>query len=84
MAPPDKSAYKQAKKELKAAQKAAKKGQSVPSAPTPSSADPDSPAERAARAAERKVMLEHWRIWLAVAGLLVAVLTLLFTLLRRG
>ena len=39
-----------------------------------------SPAERSAAAAERQVRLQHWRVILAVAGVIVALVTLLLTI----
>ncbi len=39
-----------------------------------------SPAERSAAAAERQVRLQHWRVFLAVAGVIVALVTLLLTI----
>ena len=89
MGQPDKSAGKAAKKAAKTAEKMSKKRHAVGGGvadfhgetPSPMSG-PTSPAERAARAAEKKVALEHWRLWIAAISILIALLTLLVAVLR--
>jgi hypothetical protein len=85
---PTKGAKKQAKAEAKAAKKQAKAEADTAAAAeaarqSPAGPDPDSPAERSARAAERKVALESWRTIFAAVGALVALGTLLF-MARQG
>jgi len=83
----DVTSGKEAKKLAKASQKAAKKvaaAQRVAAAPDSPAIGGDSPAERAARAAEQKVALERWRTWLAAIGVLLAILTLIATIWWRS
>lgn len=88
----DKTAAKNAKKAAKARVMAAKKAaeaepttSSPPGPPTshPEHSGSDSPAERSARAAEKKVLLERWRTILAAIATLAALITALFAL-RNG
>ena len=86
-----KNASKSAKKAAKAQAKAAKKlakgavgepGSSVADTPTGSTTTKSgrTPAERAALAAERQVRLQSYRVWLAVATALIALIALLATI----
>lgn len=71
------------KKSLKAEIKQAKKSAKIQQATAASAAEKSdglTPAERSAAAAEKQVRLQRWRVVLAVAGVLVAAATLLFTL----
>ncbi len=80
---------KEAKKLAKAAEKAAKKEAKAEAAARAAEAggnganatpDPNSPAERSAWAAERKVRLEQWRTVFAAVTALAALITIVFAL----
>lgn len=83
-----KQAKKMAKAKAKAAKKRAKLDQAASSAaaehvpPSPGTVEDLSPAERSARAAEKKIVLERWRMVLAAIGTLIALLSLF--LMYRG
>jgi hypothetical protein len=85
----DKALKKQAKAEAKAAKKQAKAEADAAAAeaeaarPREATDSDGSPAERSARAAERKVALESWRTIFAAVGALIGLATLLF-MARQG
>ncbi|MCG8408293.1 MAG: hypothetical protein MI923_24090 [Phycisphaerales bacterium] len=75
---------KQIKKTAKAESKSLKKMTQAQADPAPSN-DPTettglTPAERSAAAAERQVRLQHFRVWLALAAVIVGVITILATI----
>ena len=76
-----KAAAKTAKKEAKA-EEAARAAEMAAANPPDASHDGESPAERSARAAERKVRLEQWRTMFAAVTAIVGLLTILFAVQR--
>jgi|GEM_PF-5404404 len=69
-----------AKKAAKAAVKAAKKQAIIPAPPGAGDEQKNSPAARSAAAAERQVGLTRWRVVLGILSILVALITLYFTI----
>ena len=74
----DKAQAKLDKKAAKARAKSTEVAVGAPAAAADHAAGP-SPAERSAAAAERQVRLQRWRVILALAAMLVALLTFLYT-----
>jgi len=84
---PSKDELKITKKQAKGEAKAAKKAPPVTgeTAPFSSETGEKTPAERSAEAAEKQLQFHRWRVALAAASALIALISLLVLLLRtRG